>query len=379
MVTRHFRRRSAAVLAAVGIPVGLLIWVYWSAHGRFQEVGEILRSGGGKALLYSLGIGILASVVASGVFYLWIGETREAFMRRMERLGPPGLTDTFLEDLGSLHGIHGNNYTASVQLSSHDIREFLKCQIRYSYVVFMDQSKVKFRLELTTSFEYSPYPDDTYAEFHFFKRLDESSITSPLEAEHYTVRSLRIDNHFIEAPKRRTGTTDSPTRGRFVEYEARVPRECINRAVQFEFVVEFPMERESVIQMLLPWPSKGATLELDASGVIDEIDVSAQPSFSLGAVPRAIPSIDGRLEFPVDGWVLPQNGVTFVWWRRRQRAPDDDLTPEGSTDIPASPRSASRVADKPRSRSKKPPHPRGTDSLPPRNKGKATPGGRGSG
>jgi hypothetical protein len=246
---------------------------------------------------------------------------------RVDRVGPADLTAQILTDLLLLHGRYGRSYDVAVRLTPFvGDNRLLVCTMRHDVEVSTVDSDLHFRLDLSTTKPCPAHVDEDVSRLIFYKSLDEYDLRATYQADIefalYQVNNVVVNGVPVPTLDRRlTHVGDSGVNR--ISWHARLSdpasvfgREGGGATSTVRFDVSFPLEVESHIQVLLPWPSERVSISLVYEDMADLIDPSALPSFSLAGVPKTIDEIGHSVTYSWTEWALPQNGVTFVWWRK---------------------------------------------------------------
>ena len=227
----------------------------------------------------------------------------------------------FLKECEYYSNRYCENYNTIIKLEKHNEYEsYFSCRLEYNYKKILRSRRILMRIdrirEHYKQVNEEKEKNDLYIEHEFYWKLDERAISEDFSSRSYVVKNLFINKkHQIKINRfddEKSGSTS---------FEGYIPNGIsLREPVELSYVVRFPIEAESAIDIVYELPTKGAKLKFDYSSVKDDIDVYSKIFISSRNGPT--PIIDDEevecheKEFQYDGWLMPKNGCYFVWWRK---------------------------------------------------------------
>ena len=262
-------------------------------------------------------ISVIASLIAAMAYTGLQNKQTENELELVRSLAENDLTISLLTDLYHYRGKHLEDYHVEIRLRATHHQDVTICQITYTYVAVNKHNPILlFRFNRIKNQEDakaakarmgSVTADEMYLNYEFQYTLDESSLAKKISESElsslYKVRALSVDGHGLTLTKRNANDN---------EYEATLIG--APDRVRIHYTVEFPLETESFVSVLLNLPTSGITCKFDYHEVMGRIEVLAEDL--LGSRSPLTPiTDDGEITFDHHKWIFPRSGITFMWWK----------------------------------------------------------------
>lgn len=208
-----------------------------------------------------------------------------------------------------------------------------KIRISYKYKTFLENDFIKFRFERINDnannindnannindnrvnmLKYSSGLNNELLEYEFFWGNDETDF----EYDGITNEDYKVYDVFIGEHKEDLIIEYSQKSPSVLEYIYKLPlTEKVERNIEYipiRYVVELPMERESVLFLTHELPTKDVSVIIDYSDIEEKTNIYTIPV--TGAIPiRKHDSQEkGKEIYEYTGWILPKAGYVISWW-----------------------------------------------------------------
>lgn len=225
----------------------------------------------------------------------------------------------FLKECRYYDNRYCENYNTSIKLEKHnDLDGFFFCKMEYNYRKTLRHRQISMRIDRLKkdSEQNENNKTDMYLEHEFYWKLDEREIKENFPLTNYIIKNLFINKeHQIDLER-----IDDNNSG-CIRFEGYIPKQIsLDDMVELSYIVRFPIESESVINIVYELPTKGVKLKFDYNLVKDDVDFYSQLFISSRNGPTSVVDDEGidfyEKEFQYAGWLMPKNGCYFVWWRK---------------------------------------------------------------
>ncbi|MBS1198284.1 MAG: hypothetical protein H6R18_2069 [Proteobacteria bacterium] len=292
-----------------------LIWVVTLAvyrlYGVDFDASKFFHSDASTKFLADSGLAVATNIFA-GTLFAYFLRTRESNRERLFR----SLGDKeFLKELidGVLHYRHitRQDFRVTARLYPHPTNHgYFMLALRYEY----RQSSINknFRAVIyrkTAETKVDSYPNIAEECFihEFVWYADESTFPSAPTVDDYCITELTVDKarHVIQKEEK-TGN---------IYFSCDLPQQPEPYAY-LSYIVMLPIEKAGAITISAEFPTDGATVSFDYKEVVAQIiQPSCFPKAGLKYLPLDMSNHDvAKFEYRHDGWLLPKDNFTFVWW-----------------------------------------------------------------
>jgi hypothetical protein len=101
-----------------------------------------------------------------------------------------------------------------------------------------------------------------------------------------------------------------------INYCGKVENVLLGKRILIEYTVEFPMETESYAHFRHELPTLKAEILLDYGEVADKINIFGIQVTSIKPEKRNTNYGEHELGYEYNGWMLPNHGIIFTWWKK---------------------------------------------------------------
>lgn len=287
----------------------------WEPSRVVDALGEVEVAKFLSATFISLFTSVLAAMVYTNLQNRGV-ESRLSLIRS---LGDSKLLYSLLSDVKHYEGRTLSNYHANVTLRRSPYPDALICQIDYNYCTTNKPSHLlRFGFNRVTGVHDATRTkttealpaDDVYYTYEFQYTLDETTLAPLIPSDAldalYKVRSLSVAGVATELRAVRA------------EYEAIIPDTLsLEEPLAISYTVEFPLELDSFVSVMLELPASDLYCKFDYRDVIELVEVYANDFIGTRKPVLPSPGINGEIIFNHRNWIFPRSGISFMWWRVR--------------------------------------------------------------
>lgn len=313
------RRTAWTLVASIALIIG--IYVLSAARWKLDQLSSVLTSIEGIQFLLNVLLGVAVAVLAAMAYaHLQNQEARRRF-DLIRSLARADLLHSLFSDLHHHAGRFLSEYNVRVELLRSKLPGVIICQIRYSYLTANKPAlPLRFRFSRirnegeAQSVERdvdSVATPDLYLTYEFQYTLDERTLQTLAQPEDltglYRVRDLSVDGVSTKLERIADGAT--------VEYQAPIPDgDSLERSIALSYTVEFPMEMDSFISVVLELPTLNFACSIDYRDLKEDITLYAEDFLTTrkAVVPH---SGDGEINFIHRHWMFPRSGISVIWFR----------------------------------------------------------------